>query len=87
MSGVKSMHVVLDHQFSPTDENGLSMRFVKVQSGGEFEFLPRSESDVFAVRYSRFQQFFGGDRYIEGVFPRVVTFTDRLGKFGTGALR
>jgi len=52
MSSVKSMHVVLDHQLSSTDEDGLSMRFVKVQSGGEFELLPRSESDIVAVRYS-----------------------------------
>jgi hypothetical protein len=46
------MHVVLDHQLSATYEDGLSMRFVKVQSGGELEFLPRRQSDIFAVWYS-----------------------------------
>src|ERR1700677_721570 len=86
MPGVRSMYVVLDHQLAATYEDGLSMRFVKVQSGGELEFLPRRQSDIFAVRYSCFQ-FFEGDGYVHRVFPQVLTLTHRLARFGAGALR
>src|ERR1700722_18696544 len=81
MPGVRSVHMVLDHQLSATYEDGLSMRFVKVQSGGELKFLPGRESDIFTVRYSCFQ-FFGGDGYVDGVFPRVLTLAHRLARFG-----